>query len=245
MQISFFEEFPTNRNLSKLKLVKWPTILYIAAKSIMEFNRIRSGIKNKKVKQIVYWPILKNKDGYWISPFSRRKALLKIFNELSEKKMPIMIDAELPTTRNPWLYFSEMFNFFRNKKLIRNFIYKHNAYVCEYCPEGRREAVLSLIGLHFKPVRFKIIKMLYHSMHHYTRHFIINTLKSGKKKYNKKYIAAFGTIAKGIHRNEPILSYKTLKQDLQVAKKAGVNEVIIYRLGGLNKKYAQIIEECL
>ncbi len=32
MLISFFEEFPTKENLNKVKLIKFPTKLYIAAK---------------------------------------------------------------------------------------------------------------------------------------------------------------------------------------------------------------------
>ena len=75
MIISFFEEFPSKKNLTKINLITWPTKLYIAAKSLSEFQLIRSELKHsspKNIKDIVYWPILEKKEGYWISPFSKR-----------------------------------------------------------------------------------------------------------------------------------------------------------------------------
>src|SRR3989344_2037979 len=117
MQVSFFEEFPTKSNLEKLKLVSWPTKVYLAARSLEEFNKLKKKIKYKN-KEFVYWPVLDKKEGYWISLFSRRKALLRIFKELKDKNTPVMLDLELPTRHNFWLYFNEWFNFFKNKKLI-------------------------------------------------------------------------------------------------------------------------------
>jgi hypothetical protein len=47
MQIDFYEEFPTEKNLEKLKLIKYPTRLFLAAKSLDEFREIE-----RKVRQI-------------------------------------------------------------------------------------------------------------------------------------------------------------------------------------------------
>ena len=78
MIISFFEEFPDKNSLSKLKLINFNTKLYLAAKSYKEFKKIK--IKNKFVKELIYWPILEKNEGYWISPFSDNKALKRTFN---------------------------------------------------------------------------------------------------------------------------------------------------------------------
>ena len=48
MIISFFEEFPTPENMSKLKLITWPSKLYLAASSVQEFENLTESIKNKK-----------------------------------------------------------------------------------------------------------------------------------------------------------------------------------------------------
>jgi len=246
MQISFFEEFPTKENLNKLKLVIWPTKLYLAAKSLEEFKLINRQIKNKKVKEIIYWPILEKKEGYWISPFSKRKALLRIFGEVEKESIPMMLDLELPTTKNPLLYFTQLFNFTRNKSLIKSFInnYQGKIYFAEYYPEGKfKENILKFFGLHYQHPKVKIIKMVYHSLHNFKEDFIRDELKKGKEEYKNNYLAAFGTIAVGINGKDPILSADQLEKDLQLAKDIGIKEVIIFRLGGLNKKYVDVLRK--
>ncbi len=245
MIISFFEEFPNTNNLKKINLITWPTKLYIAAESIEEFIKIKNKIKNKKVKEIIYWPILKFKEGYWISPYSKCSALKRIFRELKNKKIPIMLDLELPTTKNPLLYITQFFNFSKSKLIIRKFIqnYPGNVYLAEYYPlENLNEKILAATGLHYKNKKVKIIKMIYHSMHDFNEDFIIKQINLGKKKYGENYIVSLGTIAKGIKGDEPILSTNKLKKDLDIVKKAKIKEVIIFRLGGLNKKNIEIMK---
>lgn len=150
-----------------------------------------------------------------------------------------MLDLELPTTQNPILYLTQSFNFYQNKKLIRQFIsvYPENIYLAEYYPEGKnKERILQFLGLHYSHPKVKIIKMVYHSLHHFiNQEFLEKEFKRGVKEYGKNYLMALGTIALGIHGTDPILSLKQLNSDLQLAKKSGIKEVIIFRLGGLNK----------
>tara|TARA_Y100000031_G_C8198895_1_gene375200 strand:- start:331 stop:1074 length:744 start_codon:yes stop_codon:yes gene_type:complete len=244
MKISFFEEFPDADNLSKLSLLDFPTKLYVAASSCKDFKRIALKIKNKNVKEIVYWPILTRKEGYWVSPFSERKALLRVFEELKSKKLPIMLDLELPTTQNFWLYLKS-YNFFKNKKLIREFIdeYKGNVYLAEYYPEGElKEKILFCLGLHYNKV--KVIKMMYHSLHSFSENLLRKKLKKGLQKYGDNYLVGLGTISVGVHGNDPILSADQLRKDLQLAEEVGVSEVVIFRLGGLNKEYLKVLKKC-
>ena len=79
MRISFFEEFPTAKNLQKTKLISWPSKLYLAVPSLAEFDRIKAKIRHKNITEIIYWPILKKEEGYWISPFSKPSSLRGIF----------------------------------------------------------------------------------------------------------------------------------------------------------------------
>ncbi|MFH0701706.1 MAG: hypothetical protein V2A62_04680 [Candidatus Woesearchaeota archaeon] len=246
MQISFFEEFPDKNSLSKLKFIRFPTKIYLAAKSLKQFQKLKVQIKSKQVKEVVYWPILENKEGYWISPWSKRKALKRIFLELEGKKISVMLDLELPFRRNPWLFITQKAYFFSNKKLIRNFIdnYLGEVYLAEYYPEGKfKESVMKFWGLHYSSQKTKIIKMLYHSLHHFNKEFLVKELRRGKQEFGNNYFLAFGTIAQGINENEALLSAKQLQQDLQLAKEIGIKEVIIFRLGGLNKEYVKVISE--
>ncbi len=239
MIISFFEEFPNKSNLSKLDLINFNTKLYLAAKSYKEFKKIK--IKNRFIKELIYWPILEKNEGYWISPFSDYKALLRIFNEKINNK--IMLDLELP--KNRFLMIKNLFNFSKNKKLIRNFI-NDKTYTAEYYPQGRfKDKIFNFLGLNFSDSlhKNKVIKMLYHSMHNFNENFIIKEISYGIKNYKEKYLLAFGTIAKGINKNELLLSLEQLDKDLRIAKELNVSEVIIYRLGGLNKKYINIMKK--
>ena len=220
MQISFFEEFPTKKNLEKLKLIKFPIKLYLAAPSLSEFLTLKKLISKKfpkKVQQVIYWPFLINKEGYWISPFTKRAALKRIFAELKDKRMPVMLNLELPTTRNSTLYLTETHNFLRNKYLINKFIkkYRGDVYLAEYFPVGKLKLFFfKLIGLHYKNA--KVIKMLYHSMLPFPNHLFNEELKLGVNKFGENYLAGFGTIAKGVMGWEPILSPKRLKKDIQI-----------------------------
>ncbi len=246
MIISFFEEFPNGRNLQKASLLSSPAKLYLAAGSVREFKRITSKIKNKRIQEFIYWPLLARKEGYWISPFSERKALLRIFKELEKEHIPVMLDLELPTTQNPWLYFTQSGNFWANKRLIQRFIhnYQGEIYLAEYYPEGKRsERLLTLLGLHYASPKVKVIKMLYRSMHHFSDDFLHKELQRGRKEYGTRFIPSFGVIAPGIMGNEPVLSPAQLEKDLQIAKEEGMKEVIVFRLGGLDKKYVKVVEK--
>ncbi len=243
MIISFFEEFPTKENLNKIKLITWDTKLYIAAKSVQEFENIQKKIKNRYVKEIIYWPILEKKEGYWISPFAKRKAIDRIYNELKEKNIPVMLDAELPFSRNPWLMLTQLPFFFSNKKKIQTFVKTYpKLTVVEYYQVGKiKEGLLRLFGVSFLPGKHTLVKMAYHSMRkaNYTK--LEKMVQQKKKEYGSVNLA-FGTIAIGVQGNEPLLTSEQLKKDLNFAKRMNMKEIIIFRLGGLNKEYARLLQ---
>ena len=247
MIISFFEEFPTKEHLDKVNLIRWPTKIYLAAKSVKEFQKIKALVKNKYIKEWIYWPVLEKKEGYWISPFCNKNALKRMIDGIENhkrKNIPVMLDLELPTRHNPLLYLTQFFNFSRNKMMIRDFIeeYKGDVYLAEYYPEGKfQEKILKALGLHYS--KAKVIKMVYHSLHHFNQQFITEELRQGERELGRNFLAAFGVIYPGIAGREPLLDVQQLGKDLQIAKQAGIREVVIYRLSGLNKEYAKILKK--
>ncbi len=243
MIISFFEEFPTEDTLAKLKFVSWPTKLYVAANNVQQFRAVTSVVRHdQNLLEAVYWPILKRKEGYWVSPFSKQSALQHLFEELENKKIPVMLDLELPTTQNPWLYLTQFFNFKKDKKMINSFVCNHpgETYLCEYSASGNS---LQRLGLHYSSKKSKVMKMMYHSVHYYSEEKLRSELQRGLKEFGENYIVGYGTIALGVGGNEPILSPQQLEKDLQIALEVGVKEVVLFRLGGLNKKYAKVLEK--
>lgn len=243
MKISFFEEYPTKKNLQKIKLLTFPTKLYIAASNIKKFKEIKKNIKSKKVKETIWWPILKEDEGYWLSPFSKRRALVRIMKEGKNEKL--MWDAERP---KQWkLIITQLPYFLKNRKLIRNYIKVHkNIYTAEYFPEkGLLAQLLNFLGLEFYPNIYnnKVIKMVYTSMHDYKEKFLKKEFSKGVELYKDKFLVGLGTIAVGQEGNEPKLSSKQLERDLTLARQAKIKEVVIFRLGGLNKDYLKVIKK--
>lgn len=244
MRISFFEEFPTEENLKKIEMIGFDTKLYIAAASADEFSKIRRKITSEKVKDIIYWPVLSYDDGYWMSPFAKRKALLKVMEDAMG--MDLLWDCELPKRRS--LIFTNLHQFLRNKYFIRTFFLKHNGqiYSAEYFPErGMVAKWMAFLGLTYNPDKYrnKVIKMVYSSMHDHGDRFISKEVNTGVKMYGDNFLVALGTIATGIRGDEPILEVKKLERDLRICRDANVSEVVIFRLAGLTEEYAEAIRK--
>jgi hypothetical protein len=246
MIISFYEEYPTKENLEKLNLIKFPTKLYLAAHSLKEFKKYKRKIKSRYIEEIAYWPLLTKNEGYWFSAFTKRKALKRTINELKNTKVPIMWDAELPTHPNPLLYLTQLFNFLSNRKLINNFVKNHKKiYVAEYFfINNRLEKLFRFLCLNFPPKNNLFpMRMAYSSLHDFGKTLMEDEIKKGKQEFKDNFILAYGTLATGEESSHKEISFKLLKRDLDLAKKYNVKEVVLYRLGGLNKKYIKILKQ--
>jgi hypothetical protein len=261
MKINFYEEFPKKENLDKIKLINFPTNLIITSKSINEFKSIKNKIKNyknKKISDVIYWPNLDEKEGYWFSAFSKHSALKRTINELknNNKNLTIMWDAELPMLRKS-LFFTQLLNYFKNKKLINEFFsnaknYNIEILTSEYPLENKffRKILSKLFIVSFDSNIYnnKKIAMLYTSFfkkHKNIEKYLENQIITGKKLYKNNFMVALGCIAPGILGNEPLLNPRELERDLRIMKKNNIKEVVIFRLGGLNKEYIKTIKKFL
>lgn len=240
MQVDFFEEFPTKRNLAKLKLINWPCIIYIAAPSLQEFRQLEKKAKTLNPKpKYGYWPILKKREGYWLSPWSKREALIRIINELKQNKKSLVLlwDWEMPLL-TPYLFLTQAKNKEKNKQLIYDFFKKAKKYKIELAfaeatPQikssfGDRRIIMSYSS-DFQIAPVKTLK---------------RKIKLGKKFKNRLWIG-LGCIDYGILRIEPKLSPKSLDRDLNIVKNSGINKVVIFRLGGLNKEHIRVLKKYL
>ena len=100
-------------------------------------------------------------------------------------------------------------------------------------------------GLHYNNGHVRVIKMMYRSMHHFSENTLKKECRLGLQQHGKKFCIALGTIATGVNGHEPLLSGLQLRNDLKTAKKLGVSEGIIFRLGGLNEVHQKNISEAL
>ncbi len=249
MKISFFEEFPTPQNLSKLQLLPFKIKLYLAAKSLPEFQKLSQLITikySRYIEKVIYWPILNPSEGYWISPFTNHHALRECLHKLQDKTIPLMLDLELPFTQNPLLFLTQLSHFKKNKNLIQHFckVYRGEVYLCEYpLSSGFCIRLLKLVGLHYSNPKLKIMKMYYRSLHHISnKSFQIHITKNNKQ-YPGRFIGGLGTIATGIHQTEQILTEAELERDLHILQNQNITEAVIFRLGGITKKHLPILKK--
>jgi hypothetical protein len=231
MKVSFFEEFPNKENLSKLRLVKWNSAIYIAAPSLKAFLKLIKPLKKKYKSRFeyVWWHVLKKEEGYWISVFSDESALFRIYEEIrkaEEKEIKVMLDLELP-----FGWPSRLFSFFSNKKIFNELLKAENTITCEY-PIPNFLDFLQNKNLKSK----ERIKMCYSDM----------ALKILGKSFAKKGMSiGLGCIATGIYGDEKTISPEKLGKEISMAKAYNANEVIIFRLGGLNEEYVSEIKKAL
>jgi hypothetical protein len=249
MIISFLEEFPTENNLKKLKLIKFPTKIYVACKSINKFESVSKKIKkiNKKA-EAVCWILLDDKEGYWISPWAKTAALKRVFNELNQKNIQVLIDLEFPKNKSKNLIINflirlitslcRMPDFSRNKRLIEEFIKsrKNKIFTAEYSyiPEFK----LRFLGLGgYDSTR---IKMLYKK----PVKFFPSLFRKKVSKFAKRgFLISTGLMARGVSKFEWIASAEDIDNYLRICKQENVGEVVLFRLGGLDKDYLKVIEK--
>lgn len=234
MKISFFEEFPTQENLEKAKLINFPSKLYIATKTIEELNKIKKQISSNYIKEVIWWPILTKKEGYYFSPFSSKKAMNRILKQTKNQKT--MIDIEMPINRIEIL--TKAYKIITNRKILNDILKNKNIILCEHIWEN---FLMKILGLNF-PGNNKI-KMLYTSQLIMPRKLIEKTVKNLSTK-NPNTKIGLGLIARGVEKiKRPLLTPKQLRKDLELCKTNNIKEVVIFRLGGLNKDYIKIINQ--
>lgn len=255
MKINFFEEFPTKTNLQKLKLITWsPCVIFLAAPSINDFFDYKKLVRNlNRSIEVGWWPILKN--SYWVSPWSDSQELLRISKELEgfQESTKILIDLEPPIMKKSLFLFAKNSpSFWRNKKIIKALLEQKNGknieiFTAELSPLNNWfNLALEKLGLIYPQVEnphYKRLLMLYSSMPLF--HPKMKTTAEKIKQKDSRIEIGLGVIAKGILGNEPLLPPQSLFNDLSWCKKAGFNEATIFRLGGLNQRYLEVIKKFL
>jgi len=253
MQIDFIEEYPTEGNLKKLSFVRFPASLYLGCKNIDDFLKLKNKIKTayKNIKEIIYWPILEKSEGYWLSAFTKTRAIKRVLKEIADasESFPILWDAELPVL-NPKLFITELFNISENKKLITSTLQnqnpKHPLIVAEVPRNRLTKIVFENSATSFSFTNYHRMDMLYSSALKVPdkENYLRTKIRENKKKY-QKYSVALGLIGLGEDKTASIISPQDLDQDLHVTKEEGIREVAFYRLGGLNEEYLKVIEKYL
>lgn len=253
MNINFFEEYPTLENLEKAKLINFNSTIFLAANSFNEYEGYRKILSSVNSNiSTAYWPILKN--SYWISPFSNTKDLQDFVREIFSigESLTILIDLELPLSKHKELYFKNFFSVYKNKKILKRFFKEapaHNIKIvtAEYPPFFLgANLIYRLLGISFDIKKYKHTQCIMYYTSMFSNKIKSELIKIGvirTKKYNPDLQLGLGTIATGVLENEPILSYESLKKDMNFMKVNNIKTGVVFRLGGLNEDYVKLLND--
>ena len=253
MRIDFFERFPTEDNLRKTELINFPSTIYIAADSLDQFKKFENTLFeiNPEV-DTGYWPILEKSN--WVSPFSYTYELENLIDDLQKnqqnKTLKVILDLELPLL-NMKLFIINLFSFFKNKRLIEQLFEKADEFNIEILTAEwiRSDKLLELLGISYPLEKYphKKIAMFYSSI--YSFNFIYETAKirviHKLDKYGENLQVALGLIARGLAGTIPVIPPETLDRDLSFLEDNGIKTAVIFRLGGLNESYLNVIKKYL
>lgn len=229
--------------------------------------------KNNTELEVGYVPLLEK--SYFIHPFVYTYELENLIEELQNRnqseKLKVLIDLE-PFFYEVDLI-EKFFSFGKNKRLIQYILENADEYNIEiftaelsasnlFCSTKIGQKFLELIGVSYPLNKYphKKIVMFYSStfdvyLERYginsslIKMFYVNKIKSfivhNSKKYGQRFQVALGCTATGITGKDPLLSPEDLDKDLNFLYKNGIKTAIIYRLGGLNESYLEVIKRYL
>lgn len=257
MKVNFFEEFPDDESLAKLKLINFHSIIYVASRSLREFKHTEKKILDINPElEVGYWPVLEK--SYWISPFSYTFELRKLHDDLLKNKkhkpLKILIDLELPFL-NSKLFFLNLLSFSKNKRIIKRIFTdskKLNLEIltAEYPTRNKvSQEMLKCLGISYSARKYphKKIVMFYSSMikNKFRLQKIEQYIAKSSIQLGENLQIGLGAIAVGINGDEPILKPENLDKDLSFCEKNKIDSVVIFRLGGINNLYLEKIKKYL
>ena len=251
MIFDFFEEYPTIENLEKARLINFKSTIFLTANSFKEYKENQKLLLSINPNlSTAYWPILPN--SYWISPFSNTEDLQNFIKEifLINEPLTVLVDLELPLVKHKELYFKNFFSFWKNKKILKKFFKEapdHNIKIvtAEYPPFfSGISFIYRLLGISFDVKKYKHTQCIMYYTSMIPNKLISKLIRNGiikARKLNPNLQLGLGTIATGILGNEPIISVSSLKNDIDFIKINNIETGVIFRLGGLNKEYINLL----
>lgn len=197
--------------------------MYIASPCYEEFKEIK---KSLPVYEVIWWMTLPRFVGYWISPFTPKNHMVKLFKDIKKTEDKAMLDIEYPLLA-PWLFLTQIIRFQDN-----------NESLCQLISElGEKIILCENAGNNLCDTKCGKIWMCYTSLivgtNNRKRKVLSGFCEEGVTRWGKNFKIGLGCIGKGILKVEPQLSVMELKRNLYTAHECGVKEAIIYRLGGV------------
>jgi hypothetical protein len=177
--------------------------------------------------------------------------LERVLGEVEQaRNVSVMLDLEPSLKRSRLLHFQD---FKRNKDYVSKFVkdapsMNIEVYTVEksYVPGF----ILEPLGLSYNPEEYgnKQMKMFYSSFRRAVLpDLIVNNFFERKARQYKERntIMGLGCIIGGVHETEPVNNPEIMEYEIETAKAIGLEEVVIFRLNGLNDEYLKALSKSL
>ena len=254
MRIHFFEEFPSPEHLEKAALLTFPATIFLAAERLDKFDRLAEQLRSiNPLCEAAYWPL--HQRSYWLSPFAEAADLLELREQLCAHQgepLKVLFDLELPLLR-AHLFLKNLPYFFRNKRMLLEMFeeFDHSSNIRIHTADypvlfGWMQGLWERLGIAVGWEKFahSRILMCYSSVLSMSwalkRASQFNAMYA--KEWGSRMQVGLGTIATGVFGNERVIPPEELQRELLRCELAQVQEVVIFRLGGLNEDYLRVMD---
>lgn len=242
--VGLYEEFPTADRLAKLAAVDFPVSLAVAAPSRAEFLVLRETISATypQVRAIYFWPTLAPVEGYYPGTWSAGAGLRRAAAEA--EGLPVLWDLEFPRGNQGWA----PGDWAGNRRFLDGWLRTHLAGAPvhvwrSYAFLGLDSPLLRLAGMHFDPREYPQLWLhldLYTGSRARPAWLMGRILRCGVERYGDRFVPALGVLddGEGPGRFTPPA---LLARDLRLAREAGVSEVWVFGLNGLQGEYLEAV----
>lgn len=247
VRIGLYEEFPVPWRLDKLEQVDVPVSLAIAATSRDEFLTLRDNISKMypQVREIFFWPLLTHEEGYYPGSWSDADGVQRVASEANG--LPVLWDLEMPLGRTDL----SIEDWWRNRVVIGQWLQSRSVPTHiwrSHVLMGLNPLFLRMMSMHFDPSEYSTVSLhldLYTADAGQPRDELARILRCGVEAYGERFIPSFGVLNDGEGLEEVFVPVETLKRNLQLAREAGVSEIWLFGVNGLNEGYLAALRETM
>ena len=247
VRIGLYEEFPVPWRLDKLKQVDFPVTVAVAAKSRAEFVKLRQDIFQTypQVSQVFFWPLLAREEGYYPGAWSDADGVQRVAREAAG--LPTVWDLEMPLGRTDL----SLQNWWRNRAFLESWLRQRDAPVHiwrSHVSMGLNPWFLRLAAMHFNPTEYPQVSLqldLYTAGAGQPRGEVARILRCGVEACGERFVPALGVLNDGEGPADIFVPPDTLRRNLQLAREAGVSEIWLFGVNGLNEAYLKALKETI
>jgi len=247
VRIGLYEEFPVPWRLDKLQRVDFPVTLAVAAPSRTEFLKLRDSILRtySQVREVYDWTVLSREEGYYVGAWSNADGIRRVAAEV--EGLPVLWDLEMPLGKTE-LSFQD---WWRNRTLLDRWLRQRTAPMAiwrSHTGMGLNPLFLRLVSMHFDPLEYPQVSLhldLYMTGDGLASDMTARILRCGVERYGERFVPSLGVLNDGEGPAHIFVPPTTLRRNLQLAREAGVAEVWLFGVNGLNDEYLSALRETL